>query len=285
MTAEKDSKEWKDFLEHTWSIASKAAGGTVGVVASIGTGYPLVGALTAPFVAVNLEKIGKELISRRLGAREEQRLGLGVRLAYEKFKERVDRRDRVREDGYFDDDGSGRSAADEINEASLNAAMRAYEEKKIPYIANLMANICFDDSVDRPTANTLVDLANRLTYRSFVIMKICSHVDKLNLVKNLHGTEGSFSDPAKSVICEVSNLIQCGMLVMKDNDDTNQAYGLMGLDSVNPSITRLDTMGRILYALAGLSEIAETDEVYVKTVEALRMPLDEGVHPAAPPFA
>jgi hypothetical protein len=48
------------------------------------------------------------------------------------------------------------------------AAQREFEERKIIFLGNLVANIAFDDSITRPLANQLISIS----YRQMCIMSL-----------------------------------------------------------------------------------------------------------------
>jgi hypothetical protein len=56
------------------------------------------------------------------------------------------------------------------------SAQREHEEKKIPYLANLLATIAFDPHIDVGMANYMVRIASSLTYRQYCILNIAVNV-------------------------------------------------------------------------------------------------------------
>ena len=49
-------------------------------------------------------------------------------------------------------------------------AQKEYEERKLQYIANLYANIAFDDSISCEMADKLLKISSELTYRQLIIL-------------------------------------------------------------------------------------------------------------------
>ena len=96
----------------------------------------LTGAAVVPGIAHTLRYGVKLFVNRILAGREKARVGLVYGLAAHRIKERLDRGEQLRADGFFDAHISDRSSADEIAEAVLIAAQKEYEERKLPYIAN-----------------------------------------------------------------------------------------------------------------------------------------------------
>lgn len=82
----------------------------------------------------------------------------------------------IRDDGFFNEGTDDRSTADEIVEGALIAAQREHEERKVEYIGYLIANICFDDSLDASHSNALISTAERMSWRQ---MRILSYLLRL----------------------------------------------------------------------------------------------------------
>ena len=79
-----------------------------------------------------------------------------------------------RNDGFFDGE---RSDADEVIEGVLLTAMTTYQEKKIPYIANLLATIACGD-VDVETAHLLVQQADSVSWLELKVLTIFYRVEE-----------------------------------------------------------------------------------------------------------
>ena len=98
-------------------------------------------------VAMALKGVGQELSARLLGPREEVRVGYVYTLAAAEIAKRIESGERVRTDGFFSGDGTGISDAQEVWEGVLLKSQREPEEKKLPYMAHLLANLAFDVSL------------------------------------------------------------------------------------------------------------------------------------------
>jgi hypothetical protein len=84
----------------------------------------LTGAAVVPGIAHTLRYGVKLFVNRILAGREKARVGLVYGLAAHRIKERLDRGEQLRADGFFDAHISDRSSADEIAEAVLIAAQK-----------------------------------------------------------------------------------------------------------------------------------------------------------------
>ena len=65
----------------------------------------------------------------------------------------------------------------EIIEGMLLLAQKENEERKLPYIANFVANINFDEMVSRSMANYFLKLMSQITYRQIVILSIIGNAN------------------------------------------------------------------------------------------------------------
>ena len=91
-------------------------------------------------------ELGEEVSDRLLGPREKQRIGGVVAIAAAHIRERLERGDHLREDGFFDKGASGRSNADEVAENLVLAVQRDPEERKLQYMGRLYCNVAFNSA-------------------------------------------------------------------------------------------------------------------------------------------
>ena len=179
----------EDAASRIIDAGAEISGGLVG--AGIGlllAGPPgaLAGGGVGPTVAAGL----KEAARRGLSRREEVRIGGAARCAWELITERLDAGDTFRDDGFFDTANPGQSSAGEIYEGTLLAAQRSYEERKVPFVGYLMANIAFERNVDRRSANWLIKTAQELTWTQLVLLSIVGQRDNLSLPDVQVGNHG-----------------------------------------------------------------------------------------------
>lgn len=74
-----------------------------------------------------------------------------------------------RDDGFFGDDSA--DGADFV-EGVLLSVKDSFEEKKVPYLGNLLANVAFNPDVDAATANTALRLADAASWLELVVLGI-----------------------------------------------------------------------------------------------------------------
>lgn len=266
-------KKSEAILRSLVSMGSKIAGGTVALAANSRFALPELGVILASVVAVQLERIGNEHIAKRLAPRQEARVGRAFVLAAARLKEREQAGETPRDDGFFDRGEMGRSSADEVWEAVLFAAMNSAQEKKIDFISMLMVNIAFDKTIEVGTAHMLVDLAQSLTFRSFVLLKVFGEIENAQFSARLG--MGSTKQPEPSldlqpIMIETFGLVTRGLLEKHERlDPENVLSAILGWGDVDPALMRLNATGKLLYRALELSTMAVTDSDYLLAFNSL----------------
>ena len=169
-TRNDDEKDAKQLLD----TGAEMVGGVTGAALGSLGGPPGVLGGGAGGVAVGraLKTIGGAIIRRRLEQRQENRAGAAFYVAHSRISARLMGGYAVREDGFFEPDATpmGRSPAEEILEGTLRAAANEHEERKVWFLGAFWGNLPFREDVSRSTANFLLHLAERLTWRQFVLL-------------------------------------------------------------------------------------------------------------------
>ncbi len=169
-----ENKKWEIELVKWSSLI--ITGGAAGAIGSLGG--PGLGAVGGVLGNV-LSTICGDYVSRRLAPRQEARVGACVVYAAQKMKTRLEAGNRVRSDDFFKKDSSDRSAADEFVEGILIASEKTYEEKKLIYLGNLIANIAFEERINRDYANLLLKISQEISYTQIRLLKLCCSQNKL----------------------------------------------------------------------------------------------------------
>lgn len=167
-----------DNKERILDAVTEAGGSAASALIGAGIGTAVagpVGTIGGALVGTAIERAilwaGKEIKERCLSKAEHRKIGTVFECATEKINFNLKAGKKLRNDDFFQDKFDERSAAEEILEGTLLAAQRENEEKKLPYIANLYANINFDSIINRHMANQLIRLASDTTYRQLVILR------------------------------------------------------------------------------------------------------------------
>ena len=164
--------EMIEFLIESGSEITGATTGAVigGVVA--GPAGAMLGIAGGKAVEKVFSKLGSEIKNRVLSKRENNKIGATATYALEKIDENIKSGKKLRDDGFFENDDTNRSTADEIVEGIMFSAQREHEEKKLKYYGNLVANIAFDKTISREQANQLINISKRLTYRQIKLINL-----------------------------------------------------------------------------------------------------------------
>jgi len=165
-------------------VGSEIAGNVSGVLigeAILGPVGLIFGGVASPILTRLFAKAGKEVKKWVLGDREEFRIGKTYAVGLYKIKSKWENGEELRTDGFFESGESNRSAGDEILEGVLKIAQIEYQEKKLQYYGNLLANIAFDSSINRDKANFFLKIAQNLSYQQLCILQFVSEHGRTNL--------------------------------------------------------------------------------------------------------
>ncbi len=242
-----------DLVELGAESAAGAIGAAIGYFA-VGPVGAIVGGAASPPIAHAIIRVANEIKQRYLSPREVQRIATALSFAAEKIKENQSKGQNIRDDGFFTSPANDRSIAEEVAEGILLAAQREYEERKVRYEGNLLANLCFTQSVDRPMANLLIKLFESATYRQLMFLSFLKRLDEMNI-------------PARNDIGQLredySIRIARADLVQEAKD--LERLGLVKFDFVpyetnfNPRYIKLTDLGQLLYELMELHSVERSE--------------------------
>jgi len=119
-----------------------------------------------------LQLLGRELQTRYMSKKEEQRIGTAFYYLQQKFNENADAGKAIRDDDFFNTVDGEYSTNLEILEGILIAAQKSYQEKKVRHISNFYANLLFDNTIDGHKANHFLKLAESMSYRQFCLLAV-----------------------------------------------------------------------------------------------------------------
>jgi len=181
---EEDVDGIKSLIEAGSEIAGSAAGAAIGFLLA-GPAGAAIGGATIPLLTRGLIEIGNDINERFLSEREKIRIGGIITYAIIKYQKKLAAGEKLRDDGFFrppltehpacaEIRITERPPAEEVIEGFLLAAQREHEEKKLPFLGSLLANICFDPSIDRSHANLLVKIGETISFRQMCILSIFS---------------------------------------------------------------------------------------------------------------
>lgn len=247
-----DDKKLDAMINSSGDIAGGAIGAAVGFIFGGPAGAALGGA-SGPAAAGVIRKIGHEATRRLLGPREEVRIGGALAIATAHIKARVDRGEKLRTDGFFENRHSGRSDAEEVAESVLQKSQHEAEERKIPFMAYLIGNVAFNSGISTQLAHQILKAADSMTYRQLCIMKLTS-VSKNYPLRTDYKNQTSFNRVLYQILHECLDLERRALI----NFDGKVAFGLT---DVRPATMRLEGLGIDMFNEMGLVTIPEVDFV------------------------
>jgi hypothetical protein len=143
--------------------------------------------------AMALKHIGQEASERLLGPREKVRVGGVLAITASTINNRIEKGEKIRSDGFFEEKTkSGRSNAEEVAESVLLKSQREPEEKKIPYMGYLLANVAFATDISAEMAHQLSKASEQLTYRQLCILKLAVVKQAFNLREGDYRGQSSY---------------------------------------------------------------------------------------------
>ena len=256
-----DPNESQSGIRRLIERGTEIAGGGFSNIAGAATGFVLggpEGALLGGFAgtgaAMSLRWLGTEISSRLLGPREHQRVGYVFTLAASEVANRLKNGEKVRQDGFFAESNDSKSDAEQVWEGILMKSQREPEEKKLPYMAHIIANIAFDPTISPSMAHQVTKAAEALTYRQFCIMRLSTIKNQFELRKSDYRGQGQFSRELYQLLHEYLDLYNRGFI----NFSGSVAFGPT---DVNPGSTELQALGTDIYNLLQIWEIPTDDVV------------------------
>lgn len=166
-----EDRHLKEILETGSSVAGSVAGTALGLIMG-GPSGAFAGAVGGPLAGRTTLYLASEFKHRVLSQREEERIGGTMAFAIEKIQENIAEGKQLRQDGFFQDHPTQRSAAKEVFEGVLLAAQQEHEEKKLSFYGNLLANVAFDYTINREQANLLTKEGQSLSYRQLCVLAL-----------------------------------------------------------------------------------------------------------------
>lgn len=146
-----------------------------------GDGGILISNTCGPVLTSIFTKIGSELFASKLGNREASRIGYTYGLGLKYIVTRVESGDKQRCDKFFDSIENDRSIAEEILEGILRASQTEYEERKLPYYADLLANINFEENVGQDKACLFIKISQGISYKQMCLLQLLNRHTQIRL--------------------------------------------------------------------------------------------------------
>jgi len=176
-----DSQIVKEWIALGGDAVGTTGGALLGFLLGGDAPGAAVGAAVGSLVSHALQVSGKEIWERYLTKRGKVRVARVIVLAANEMRNLLQTGARPRTDQFFTAQTPFRSHAEEIVEAVLLKAEREPEERKLPYIAKLLAHIPFESSIDVDMAHQLLRFAETLSYRQYCILELARDTSSFDL--------------------------------------------------------------------------------------------------------
>lgn len=145
-------------------IPGAVVGGILGSVA--GPPGAIIGAVSGTVISA----VGSDIVDRVLSPAQERRVGeVYLSAAAAIVEKQVLHGARIRDDGFFDGE---RSNGAEFVEGVMIAAMGSYEQRRIPYLGNLIANVALSDGLDAAASHTALRVSESLSWIDMIVLGI-----------------------------------------------------------------------------------------------------------------
>jgi hypothetical protein len=268
-----EDQELRKLLAAGGALTASSGGALVGAVIA-GPGGAVAGAGVG-WLGQQLVDIGSEVARRHLAPRAEQRVGAVFLLASDEVSARIMAGETPRED-IRAEVTPGRSPAHELVEATLIAASQSYEERKLPYLAHLLAALPFDADLDLADAHQLIALAESLSYRKLVILAAYNLIDPEGKGRDVMGgfhlrgnvMPGVFEDGRTlgAIRVDLLDLFRLGLLLVDPRrkrggrPSTAEVPWPAIPEEINPDSITVSDRGNLVLGLMRLDGIPEGDQ-------------------------
>lgn len=201
-----------------------------------------------PLLADGLGAAGGQMISvlhdlsaRLVSPRQAKRMDRAGNTAIELIRIYQEENKHLRTDDFFTPQPDDRAPAETIFEGVLLNASNAFEEKKVPFLGSIFANVVFRPDVSAGSANYILHLGERLTYRQLCILALLHK--SAQVTDRRKWWQGYYSpQPSSLIALELKNMGE----VLEPASNTEVA-------------PRLSSIGNLVFELMGLDRLELSD--------------------------
>lgn len=235
-------------------VGSSASGAVIGAMAGSVIGGP-IGAAVGSYWGTVITPVIEYLAKRMFSPKELQRMELVQRLGRKIYDENIRKNCKVRDD-------LSREQLTQLAEGILLTSREAYEEKKIPFLANLVATVPFTSTPIENMMQTLHE-AERLSYRQLCLLAIINRneygegidLSSLPFIKEEKKHHNEF---AEGIYQDLNLMVVDGIIAMIASHEAGPMMS-SGVNFVIPSKLELLYPGVLLVNGLGLSGISNKE--------------------------
>ena len=261
--AEADSRRLRDLIDSSSDLIGAVTGGAIGLVG--GPAGSIGGAAAGVAITKTIRRVGVEVYDRLLVPRQQERVGTVLAVALDDAQARAEQGAEIRDDGFFDSGEGQRSDADELLEGVLLQAANAYQERKLRHLGAILPSLAVRQDVSAADGHWLARLADRLTWRQFVVLAIFAEPpEERVLQRDIDRDEGRAAGPAGGLRQEVEELATFGLLGVVDSNGEPTSAGstwesASGMWGVPMARWRMTGQGCLLVDVARLDDISAAE--------------------------
>jgi hypothetical protein len=198
----------------------------------------------------------EDFTNRTLSHTEVSKIKTVVEATILEINSRLDGGATPRDDGFFTDEQTGRTKAEEIFEGVLLKARDQHEEKKLVHFGYFYSNLAFRSDIPPSLANYFIKTANALSYRQFVLLR---HIESLgNIAFSSDSVRGRrHSNPDLKALA-------------REQMELHSEFGGYGLlDAVAPQHDIVSNLGQTFVELFNLVLIPAEDMLEIRRLISL----------------
>lgn len=265
MTKESEQSQgrYEQLLEAGGKLLSGVTGAGVGGWAGFALGGPVgavVGSAGGAAITGVLELVGRKVAGRLSLSREEARVGGVLIVATAEILRRVEQGEKLRQDGFFDSGPLGRSDAEEAVESILLKCQREPQEKKIPYMGYLIANLAFESDTTADKAHLVIKTADELTYRQLCLLSIANQAHELDLRDSDYSHEELYLNALYMILYECLDLYRKEIIHIGPEHLGLSVDPTLGPAGVWPATMRAQGLGIVILSMMKLWLIPDEDK-------------------------
>lgn len=235
-----------------------------GIAAGTLTAYFLKSSSAGTTAGGFIQQVLADFLNRVLSPMQEHRVLTVSAFAVDFIEKRLKDGEKLRDDGFFSAGTMSRSDAVEVVDSMLFTVEDDPQEQKIPYMARLIENGCFDASIHPGLLHFLYKESKSLTYRQLCILKMIIENKYPLSLKSTVETPWLTGEPMPTrskdtfpTLVECVNLGHRGYIDYKLSSADDTRSGPVAL-LVPHSMRSLVPAGQ-MYAHMGLADISEDD--------------------------
>jgi hypothetical protein len=249
-------------------IAGNVAGAGLGLVI-LGPAGALGGAALGPVATRVIRRTCLDVYDHITG-RGAARATAAAAFAATEIQRRLAEGERLRDDGFFDDEAV-RSSADEVLEGVMLRCRDEHEEKKAKYYGNLFASAATNERYTVGYLNRALSVLDGLTYQQLCLLGIFSDPDHRSLrAQDYVEVEATLSHDTINVLDQLHNLIQQSLVHRAgppgfDPETLQSSIFIMDPFQIAPTEIRLTRLGSQLCDLLQLQDLPDDDLRSIET--------------------